>query len=91
MFRSAINIFKIPDLRNKVIFTIALLAIYRIGFHIPVPGVDQQARVRLETAGVRGGVGRYRTHQAQCEQDGRQPSDRHRVFSLLFRYEKPSA
>lgn len=34
------NIFRIPDLRNKILFTVALLAIYRIGFHIPVPGFD---------------------------------------------------
>ncbi|HPY77334.1 MAG TPA: hypothetical protein PLQ45_05780, partial [Anaerohalosphaeraceae bacterium] len=36
------NIFKIPDLRNKILFTIALLVIYRIGYHIPVPGFDQE-------------------------------------------------
>ena len=45
MFRSAINIFKIPDLRNKILFTIALLVIYRLGFHISVPGVDQKKMV----------------------------------------------
>lgn len=37
------NIFKVPDLRNKVLFTIALLCIYRVGFHIPVPGFDAGA------------------------------------------------
>ncbi len=42
MLRTVGNIFKIPDLRNKILFTIALLCIYRIGFHIPVPGFDQQ-------------------------------------------------
>jgi preprotein translocase subunit SecY len=41
MFRTVSNIFKIPDLRNKLLFTIALLCIYRIGFSIPVPGFDQ--------------------------------------------------
>ena len=41
MIGTVINIFKIPDLRNKVVFTVALLMIYRIGFHIPVPGFDQ--------------------------------------------------
>ncbi len=35
------NVFKVPDLRNKVLFTLALLAVYRIGFYVPVPGVDQ--------------------------------------------------
>jgi preprotein translocase subunit SecY len=42
MFSAAVSIFKIPDLRNKVLFTIALLIIYRIGFHISVPGIDVQ-------------------------------------------------
>ena len=41
MLRTAINVFKIPDLRNKILFTVALLFIYRLGFHIPVPGFDQ--------------------------------------------------
>jgi preprotein translocase subunit SecY len=41
MLSTVINIFRIPDLRNKVLFTVALLIIYRIGFHIPLPGVDQ--------------------------------------------------
>ncbi|MBN1788668.1 MAG: preprotein translocase subunit SecY [Sedimentisphaerales bacterium] len=45
MFNAAINIFKIPDLRNKVLFTIALLIIYRIGFHIPLPAIDQQRMI----------------------------------------------
>ena len=45
MFNAAVNIFKIPDLRNKVLFTIALLIIYRIGFHIPLPGIDQQKMI----------------------------------------------
>ena len=41
MLKAFLNIWKIPDLRNKVIFTLAMLAIYRIGFFIPLPGVDQ--------------------------------------------------
>jgi preprotein translocase subunit SecY len=45
MFNAAISIFKIPDLRNKVLFTIALLIIYRIGFHISVPGIDVQRMI----------------------------------------------
>jgi preprotein translocase subunit SecY len=42
MLGTALNIFKIPDLRNKILFTVALLCIYRIGFHIPIPGFDQE-------------------------------------------------
>ncbi len=41
MLSSFINIFRVQDLRNKILFTIALLMIYRIGFHIPNPGFDQ--------------------------------------------------
>ena len=42
MLGTVINIFRIPDLRNKVLFTLALLIIYRVGFHIPVPGFDHK-------------------------------------------------
>ena len=41
MIQAFINIFRIPELRNKVLFTLAMIAVYRIGFWIPVPGVDQ--------------------------------------------------
>ncbi len=34
------NIFRIQDLRNRVLFTLALLAVYRIGAHIPTPGIN---------------------------------------------------
>jgi preprotein translocase subunit SecY len=41
MFRSFLNIFRIPELRNKVLFTFFMLMIYRIGYHVPLPGLDQ--------------------------------------------------
>src|SRR6185312_15047484 len=41
MFKTLINIFKIPELRNKVLFTLFMLMIYRVGYHVPIPGVDQ--------------------------------------------------
>jgi preprotein translocase subunit SecY len=37
------NIFSIPDLRRRVVFTFLMLAVYRVGGHIPVPGVNFQA------------------------------------------------
>ena len=40
MFEKLTNIFRIPDLRNRVFFTLALLAVYRLGGHIPTPGVN---------------------------------------------------
>jgi preprotein translocase subunit SecY len=41
MLGTIFNIFRIQDLRNKIIFTVALLVIYRVGFHISVPCFDQ--------------------------------------------------
>ena len=34
------NIFRIPELKSRIFFTLALLAVYRIGAHIPTPGID---------------------------------------------------
>ncbi|MCA9282560.1 MAG: preprotein translocase subunit SecY [Phycisphaerales bacterium] len=52
--QALINIFKIPDLRNKILFTLAMLAIYRIGFWIPIPGISQESiaeRMASQAAG----------------------------------------
>ncbi len=37
------NLFAVTDLRNRVLFTLALLGVYRIGSHIPTPGVNTEA------------------------------------------------
>src|SRR5215212_4084755 len=37
------NAFKIPELRGKILFTLAIIAVYRLGSHLPVPGVDFDA------------------------------------------------
>ncbi|HUV86197.1 MAG TPA: preprotein translocase subunit SecY [bacterium] len=42
-FANLRNIFKIPELRRKVLITVALILVYRIGRHIPVPGVNADA------------------------------------------------
>jgi len=39
-FEGVANMFRIPDLRNRVLFTLGMLAIYRLGGHIPTPGID---------------------------------------------------
>jgi preprotein translocase subunit SecY len=49
MLGTVFNIFRIPDLRNKVLFTVALLIIYRVGWHIPLPCFDQS---KIEAAAV---------------------------------------
>jgi preprotein translocase subunit SecY len=41
------NLFKVPDLRKRVLFTLGMLVIYRTGIHIPVPGVDREALAQL--------------------------------------------
>ena len=42
MLNALMNCFKIPDLRKKLMFTIGMLVVYRIGYWVPVPGIDQQ-------------------------------------------------
>jgi len=44
------DIFKIPELRRKILFTFAILIVYRIGGHIPTPGINGQALVEFFAA-----------------------------------------
>lgn len=37
------NIFRIPELKKRVLFTLGMLAVYRVGCHIPTPGIDAVA------------------------------------------------
>ena len=53
---SLLNVFRIPDLRNKVLFTLAMIALYRFGAFIPVPGIDLDAVATLRTQAEEGGV-----------------------------------
>ena len=43
MVESLRNLFAVADLRNRVLFTLGLLAVYRVGNHIPTPGVNPEA------------------------------------------------
>ncbi len=43
MFDAFQNIFKIPELKRRVLFSLGMLAVYRIGCHIPTPGIDRIA------------------------------------------------
>src|SRR5205809_2163905 len=40
MLKAFVNAFKIPDLRKKILFTLAIIAVFRLGSHVPVPDVD---------------------------------------------------
>ncbi len=50
------NIIKVPDLRNKVLFTVFMLVLYRLGSYLPVPGVDLNAVTAIEEQAREGGV-----------------------------------
>jgi preprotein translocase subunit SecY len=56
MFRAFANAFKIPDLRGKILFTLGIIAVYRVGSVVPIPGVDFQVLRGIldqaETSGV---------------------------------------
>src|SRR5215216_3804432 len=41
------NLFAVTDLRNRILFTLALMGVYRVGSHIPMPGVNQAALLLL--------------------------------------------
>jgi len=56
MFRNLKNVAKVPDLRNKVAFTIFVIGLYRAGAHIPVPGIAFDRVQQLSNAAKNGGV-----------------------------------
>lgn len=45
------NAFKVPELRQKILFTLAMLLIFRIGVHVPVPGVNRAVIENLVNSG----------------------------------------
>src|SRR5438132_4052126 len=42
LFEAFANIFRVPDLRKRLLFALGLLAVYRLGSHIPTPGINLQ-------------------------------------------------
>ena len=45
MLKTLLHVFQVKELRNKLLFTLGMLVVYRIGFWIPLPGVDQTRMV----------------------------------------------
>ncbi len=45
------NAFKIPELKNRILFTLLMLAVYRLGCHVPMPGVDGAALAEKMSTG----------------------------------------
>ncbi len=56
MLQAFINIFRIAELRNRVLFTLGLLAIYRLGMWVPILGVDQSVLADAADTATRGGT-----------------------------------
>lgn len=50
------NIFSVPELLNKLLFTVGLLAIYRVGFYVPLPGLNNAALKKLAEQQASGGI-----------------------------------
>ena len=51
MWESLLKLFRIPDLKRRVIFTLLMLVVFRVGSHIPVPGIDPQALANVFSQG----------------------------------------
>jgi len=61
---SLINIFKIPELRRKILFTLLIIAVYRLGMYLPIPGTDVRylESIAAQQTGVGGGGGGLRDY-----------------------------
>ncbi|MCK4524491.1 preprotein translocase subunit SecY, partial [candidate division WOR-3 bacterium] len=59
MIRTIQNIFKIPDLRKKLLFTLFIFFIYRLGGHVPLPGIDIAALTSWFAGQAKGILGLY--------------------------------
>ena len=53
------NMFRVPDLRNKILFTLVIVGLYRVGAHLPVPFIDFNA-INVSRATIAGLQGLYR-------------------------------
>jgi preprotein translocase subunit SecY len=51
-----VSAFKVPDLRKKILFTLLIIAVYRLGAHIPTPGVDVQAAQEFQKQATGGAL-----------------------------------
>ncbi len=59
MMQQVQSIFKIPELKRKILFTFMIIVVYRIGGHIPAPGVNAQALIEYFEQSQRGLLGLY--------------------------------
>ena len=55
MFKSLTNIFKVQELRDRILYTVMAILVYRIGSHIPTPGIDPTALLEFLSSAQGGG------------------------------------
>ena len=51
LLKAFVNAFRIPDLRKKILFTLLIIGVYRLGAHIPTPGIDVEEAQRFAQGG----------------------------------------
>jgi preprotein translocase subunit SecY len=56
LLKAFANAFRVPDLRNKILFTLLIIGVYRLGAHIPTPGIDIEAARRIADQASTGGA-----------------------------------
>ncbi len=59
MLQSFQSAFKIPELRNKILFTLGILVVYRVGGQVPIPGIDRVALAQFFNTTDLGPLGMY--------------------------------
>src|SRR5487761_2734208 len=57
MLEKIAKIFRIPELRTRVLFTLGMLAVYRLGSHVPTPGIDAKALAQFFNANAGSALG----------------------------------
>ncbi|CAN5536549.1 preprotein translocase subunit SecY [soil metagenome] len=56
LLKAFANAFRVPDLRNKILFTLLIIGVYRLGAHIPTPGIDVEAAQEIASQASTGGA-----------------------------------
>ena len=54
MFSASLNLFKVKETRNKILFTLFGIFLFRIGSYLPIPGVDADVLKQQDAAGLYG-------------------------------------
>lgn len=57
MLKQAVNVFRIPELRNRILFTLGVVAIFRFGFYLPIPGTNPEYLAAARDAATQVGGG----------------------------------